>query len=154
MTAISLSCHTSGIQKPVTKFSKSKAAAIACLYLWFCQNPRVENKDVYWPICYTYITLFPSDLGNHLSIMLQTGQKQAKTFIFLPFRSFHSLTKKDMLKRYVKFNSVCIYQTSIMNAWNSEILESTKPVSVQKELKMLLGNKCDLPVKTSEATDL
>lgn len=27
-------------------------------------------------------------------------------------------------------------------------------VSVQKELKMLLGNMCDLPIKTSEATDL
>ena len=86
--------------------------------------------------------------------MLQTGQKQAKTLIFLPFRSFHSLTKKDMLKRHVKFNSVCIYQTFIMNAWNSEILKSTKLVSVQKELKMLLGNKCDLPIKTSEAIDL
>lgn len=132
MTAISLSCHISGIQKHVTKFSKSKAAAIACFYLWFCQNPKVENKDVCWPICYSYITLFPSDLGNRLSIMLQTGQKQAKTLIFLPFRSFHSLTKKGMLKRYVKFNSMCIYQTSIMNAWKSEILKSTKMVSCPK----------------------
>lgn len=82
--------------------------------------------------------------------MLQTGQKQAKTLIFLPFRSFHSLTKKGMLKRYVKFNSMCIYQTSIMNAWKSEILKSTKMVSVQKELKMLLGNMCDLPIKKSK----
>ena len=63
---------------------------------------------------------------------------------------YHGIPKK----RYVKFNSVCIYQTSIMNAWNSEILKSAKMVSVQKELKMLLGNMCDLPIKTSEATDL
>lgn len=116
------------------KFSKSKAAAIVYFYLWFCQNPKVENKNVYWPICYTYITLFPSDLREYLSIMLQTGQKQAKTLIFLPFRSFHSLTKIDMLKWYVKFNSVCIYQTSIMNV-ESEILKSAKMVSVQRNLK-------------------
>lgn len=40
-----------------------------------------------------------------------------------------------------------------LNAWNFEILRRRiKMVSVQKGT--LLGNKCDLPIKTPEVTDL